>query len=132
MNSKSNNFFQERYGYDILTKFFAVVTIILLFLENFFRNNYVLIGVLLIYTYMCIFRPLSKNKKIRQKELTNFLNLTRPFQKIFLKSKVIAENSKTKTDLECPKCHHMLKEPKEKGKIKITCPYCQYEFIKRI
>lgn len=31
----------------------------------------------------------------------------------------------------CSKCHQKVRVPKGKGKIEITCPKCNYKFIKR-
>ena len=32
---------------------------------------------------------------------------------------------------DCPKCHQMVRVPKGKGKISITCPKCREKFVKK-
>ncbi len=47
------------------------------------------------------------------------------------KSHVKAKTDKNHKIFQCGKCGQMIRVPKGKGKIAITCPNCKQEFIKR-
>lgn len=131
MKNRMTKWMQGRYGYDPLTKFFAVLTLILMFIEIFYRNPIVFGITFVVYIYMCIYRPFSKKISARRNELMLYMRFTEPIRKILRTSKIIAKNSKTKKYFRCPNCRGFLKVPREKGKIKITCPYCHHQFIKK-
>ena len=41
------------------------------------------------------------------------------------------EDEKTHAYFRCPECRKELRVPKGKGKIRITCPHCGHQFVKR-
>ena len=47
------------------------------------------------------------------------------------KRKQRREDEKTHAYYKCPECKKELRVPRGKGKIRITCPHCGHQFVKR-
>ena len=137
------NFFQYRYGSDSLNVFLVVVALIISNIPYVFLLSYLLIG-------FSVFRMLSKNIYKRQRELNKYNNvigyrLIKLLRKIgyvvfsaygFLRTKIKKfknrnEEKKHYIFFKCKNCHNTLKVPKDKGKIKVTCPVCKTQVSKK-
>ena len=68
---------------------------------------------------LAIFRSLSRNTYKRYRE-------NRKFLQIFGRLK-----DREHRYFDCPKCHQMVRVPRGKGKIAITCPRCREKFVKK-
>ena len=66
-----------------------------------------------------IFRSLSRNTYKRYLENRNFLQF---FDRL---------KDRDHRYFNCPKCHQMVRVPRGKGKISITCPKCREKFVKK-
>ena len=66
-----------------------------------------------------IWRGLSRNTYKRYQE-------NRKFMQIFDRMK-----DRQHRYFDCPKCHQMVRVPRGKGKISITCPRCREKFVKK-
>jgi uncharacterized paraquat-inducible protein A len=77
-----------------------------------------------------IYRTLSKNIPARQRENAKFIELIQPWKKFIIK-KSRQFQDKDHRYYACPQCHNTLRVPKGRGKIKISCPHCQKEFIRK-
>ena len=66
-----------------------------------------------------IFRTLSRNTYKRYQE-------NRKFMQIFDRMK-----DRQHRYFDCPKCRQMVRVPRGKGKISITCPRCREKFVKK-
>ena len=77
--------------------------------------------VLLSYGLMtwAIVRSLSRNTYKRYQENRKFLHF---FERV---------RDRQHRYFDCPKCHQMVRVPRGKGKISITCPKCREKFIKK-
>ena len=73
---------------------------------------YVLMGI-------AIFRTLSRNTYKRYQENRKFLMLLDRIK------------DRQHRYFECPRCHQIVRVPRGKGKIAISCPKCQEKFIKK-
>ncbi len=126
---KIRNFLSGRYGNDQLNVFLFIFGCVLTFILSLLRIPY--IGLISYIPYgFAIFRMLSKNFVKRQKENARFLTLSEPWRK-FLKEKFRQFQDKDHRYFRCPKCNRTLRVPKGRGKIKISCPHCNKEFVKR-
>lgn len=76
---------------------------------------------LLAYALMCIyiFRALSRNTYKRYRENRKYLMLLDGIR------------DRNHRYFECPRCRQLIRVPKGKGKISITCPKCKDKFIKK-
>lgn len=74
-----------------------------------------------IYAY---YRVFSRNIAKRRAENAAFIGF-------FTRRKLRFQQRKTHKFYSCPKCKAMLRVPKGRGKIEITCKQCGTQFVKR-
>ncbi len=130
MKEKVQRFMIGRYGFDELSKIFLGLTIALMVASMFTRNRviYLISLVLLVYSY---WRAFSRNIAKRQQENQRFLNLRYQSAVKWSKFKSRREQKKIYRFYKCPQCQQMVRVPKGRGRICITCPKCQAEFIRK-
>ena len=121
LSSFLHSFMAGRYGTDRLNMAIlcaGLAASLLSVISPFDSLNMVLF--LLSYGLMilAIFRSLSRNTYKRYRE-------NRKFLQIFGRLK-----DREHRYFDCPKCHQMVRVPKGKGKISITCPRCREKFVK--
>lgn len=123
-------FMQGRYGSDDLGRFTLIVALILMVITMFTKWNlfYLLALALLVYSY---FRMLSRNTWKRSEENQKFLSLKNNFTNVFNREKNHAAQRKDYRFFKCPTCKQTVRVPRGKGKIKIHCPKCNTDFIKK-
>lgn len=123
-----------RYGNDQLGNFLFVIYLLFFVLQLIFRGSIaglvlLMLGYFVIVLYF--FRFFSRNIFKRQLENQKFMQVWNSVKNIFKFWKMRwQERSGTKALYRCPKCHQVIRVPKGKGKIAITCPKCRFEFIK--
>ncbi len=124
-----------RYGNDSLGNFCFVIYLLLFVLQLMFRRTPVgMVMILLSYFIILIyfFRFFSKNIYKRQMENQKFLQIWNSVKQYFRFCKMKWQERKgTKVLFRCSKCHQIIRVPKGRGKIAITCPKCRFEFIKK-
>ena len=130
MKEKVQRFMIGRYGFDELSKIFLGLTIALMVASMFTRNRviYLISLVLLVYSY---WRAFSRNIAKRQQENQRFLNLRYQSAVKWSKFKSRRGQKKIYRFYKCPQCQQMVRVPKGRGRICITCPKCQAEFIRK-
>lgn len=148
-------FMQGRYGNDQFSQFLMIVGLILLIASNFLRMGLIhtLAWVLLFYAY---FRVMSRNIAKRQQENFKFLNMKAKFlgragnktsgQSSWKQRKAQKKQTKQQADYSqyqqqadtenynyyrCRNCGQIVRVPKGKGTVKITCPECRNSFTDR-
>ena len=127
---KLQQFMVGRYGNDEFTFFLSIAGLILGLLANFKYLGFLYyIGAILIF--FSLFRTLSKNYNARRKELNWYLLWSaKPKAEIKLLINRIQERE-THKYFKCKKCKAVLRVPKGRGKIEITCPKCRAKVIKK-
>lgn len=80
---------------------------------------------------LCYFRIFSRNMAKRQEENRKLLVWWYPIQNWVSRRMNKIKDSKTHSFFKCPHCKQTVRVPKGKGKIRITCPKCRVEFIKK-
>ena len=125
---KLQQFMVGRYGNDEFTLFLSIAGLILGLLANFKYLGFLYyIGAILIF--FSLFRTLSKNYNARRKELNWYLLWSaKPKAEIKLLINRIQERE-THKYFKCKKCKAVLRVPKGRGKIEITCPKCRAKVI---
>ncbi len=92
------------------------------------------ISILLTISYvpllMALYRMLSKDIQRRRLENRRFLLIFNPIYAKFKQNLRRIKEFRTHRYYKCAKCNTMLRVPKGKGKISITCPKCKEKFIK--
>ena len=115
-------FMAGRYGTDKLNMVILSVGLAVSLLSVIFRYPPVnLLLVVLSYGLMiwAIFRTLSRNTYKRYQE-------NRKFLQFFTRLK-----DRQNRYFDCPKCRQLVRVPRGKGKIAITCPRCSERFVRK-
>lgn len=128
--TKLQQFMVGRYGSDQFTLFLSITGIIFSFLGNFRHLRlFYFIGTIMIF--YGLFRSLSKNYEARRKELNWYLVWSeKPKAYIKLIMNQIRDR-KTHRYFRCKSCKTVMRVPKGRGKIEITCPKCRMKVVKK-
>lgn len=132
MNSimeKLRQFMLGRYGNDLLNTVLFVLGAVISLIFSLFRIPF---GPLISFIPygLALFRMFSKNYTKRSEENRKFIEISAPWR-AFIMKKFRQFQDKDHRYYSCPKCHNTLRVPKGRGKIKISCPHCGKEFIKK-
>lgn len=128
--TKMQQFMVGRYGNDQFTLFLLIASLIFTFLGNFRHLRFMYFIGLAIICYS-LFRVLSKNFEARRKELNWFLRWSeKPKAELKLLGNKISDR-KTHRYFKCNGCKTVLRVPKGRGKIEITCPKCRIKTVKK-
>ncbi len=119
-----------RYGADQFSRFLSFVALALIVLNLFFRSSvlWVLGLAVLVLTYVRMF---SKNYEKRRKENERYLQLKYKLTSGFRNWNDRRKQSRDYVFFRCPSCHAMLRVPRGKGKIRVTCRKCGNAFEKK-
>lgn len=116
-------YFKDCYGFDKLTSFILIISLILSFVGN--RYVDLIAYILLVYA---IFRTISKNKYKRYQELAFFNNIFDIVKQKYYSQKYAFSQRKKYKIVKCPNCSQKLRLPRKKGKVTITCSKCKHKF----
>jgi hypothetical protein len=118
---KMTRFMAGRYGMDRLNSLLLWVSmafvLVAMFLPRVLRLSFTFLAYLLMG--FAIFRLLSRNAYRRYKENRWLLLL------------IDRIKDKEHRYYTCPRCRQLVRVPRGKGKISITCPACKEKFIKK-
>ena len=116
------NFMVGRYGTDKLNMVILCAGLAVCFVSAFFQNpkvNLLLTAVSYGLMFWALFRSFSRNTYKRYQENRKFLQF---FDRL---------KDRDHRYYDCPKCRQVVRVPRGKGKIAITCPKCRERFIKK-
>lgn len=142
MKNRFQQFMYGRYGMDQFNRVISFAALILLIIAVFVKNPIVEIAALALLVW-CYFRMFSRNVSRRASENQKFLtfkyrmlckfkaNGRGNFAQNKARRKIRREQKKIYRFYVCPGCSQKVRVPKGKGKICITCPKCQLEFVRR-
>ena len=117
-----SRFMMGRYGTDKLNTAILITGVAMCFLTLFTKNNFLdMLLTFLAYGFMfwAIFRSFSRNTYKRYQENRKYLQLMDRIK------------DRQHRYFNCPRCHQVVRVPRGKGKIAITCPKCREKFIKK-
>lgn len=127
---KIQQFMAGRYGNDQFTLFLSIFGLVLSALGNFraLRFLYFIGLALILYG---LFRSFSKTYEARRKELNWYLRVSeKPRAWLKLSGNKIRDR-KTHRYFKCKNCKTVMRVPKGRGKIEITCPKCRMKVVKK-
>ena len=137
----ANGFFSGRNGSDALSVFLTAAALVLATAASVMTDETARIIVstaALVLVAVAAWRMLSTSTAKRRAENEKFLSLfRRDAEKARKKEEerkakaARKEDEKTHAYFHCPECRKELRVPKGKGKIRITCPHCGHQFVKR-
>ena len=122
LNSGLSRFMAGRYGNDKLNNAILGVGVVLCLVSLFIRNSLVkmiLTTLAFVLLFWANFRTFSRNTYKRYQENRRYLRLRDQIK------------DKEHRYYACPRCRQTVRVPKGKGKIAITCPKCEENFIKK-
>ncbi len=128
-------FMYRRNGYDAYSLFLLGVSVVLMLLTRLLIWVPVLPAVLQVGSWAaliyCIWRILSKNTYKRQQENARYYELQQAFFRWFRTLKERWQQRKEYKFFRCPSCHVLLRVPRGKGKLQLTCRKCGNRFERR-
>lgn len=131
---KFQRFMTGRYGIDRLWRALLIFYLISVILANIvYRYSKIAYGALLVLStaifIFALFRVFSKNIEMRRSENESWLRFTGKIRQRVIFQKNKWKQRKTHKFIKCKKCKRVLRIPKHKGKINVTCPHCKNQFI---
>jgi uncharacterized C2H2 Zn-finger protein len=119
-----------RYGPDHLNTALIIFALLLSFLSRF-----AILSLLVYPSYLLlaltVFRFLSRNIQKRRAENDKFLRFYWPVKQRLKAFVTRMKSRKTHKFFRCPSCSNLLRVPRGKGKLQITCPKCGERFFKK-
>ena len=122
LSARMQRFMAGRYGTDRLNMTILSAGLVACLISPFFKNA----GINLLFTAIsyglmiwAIYRSLSRNTYARYQENRKFLQF---FDRL---------KDRQHCYFDCPKCRQIVRVPRGKGKIAITCPRCHEKFVKK-
>ena len=130
MRQKIQRFMIGRYGADQFGQLLMGISVVLLFVSLLTRLDifYILALGCMGYEY---YRMMSRQIERRYQENQKFMNWRLHFITKCKKKKEHFSQRKIYHFYKCPSCRQKVRVPRGKGKIRITCPKCRTEFIKK-
>ena len=92
---------------------------------------YITYGIGLFLMVFWIFRVFSRRVAKRQAENTRFLYRSQRCERRIASLKQRWKDRKTLKYFRCPQCKQMMRAPRHKGKIRVTCSKCGHVFIEK-
>lgn len=131
---KFQRFMIGRYGIDRLWRALIVFYFIALILANIaYRFSHIAYWALFVLAtaivVFAVFRVFSKNIEARRSENESWLRITGNIRQKTMFQKNKFKQRKTHKFVKCKSCKKILRLPKHKGKINVTCPHCHNTFI---
>lgn len=134
---KLSDFMQGRYGTDDLARSMTFVVIVLLVVSMICMvagaqvASTVISTIALAVILWTFFRMLSKNVSKRSKENDRWLSMSKTRKQCVRLMRDWKTYHKQYRVFRCPNCGEILKVPRGKGKIRVTCPNCHQKFDKK-
>lgn len=123
-------FLAGRNGPDALSMTASLSACVLLIIAMFARGTVssVLWLLALICLVFCYFRIFSRNTARRRAENQRYLTLIAPLTQLRARRREKKRQKNLYCFFKCPQCNTVLRVPKGKGHIRITCKYCGHVF----
>ena len=140
MKERLRKFMEGRYGADELNRFLTICGWVLLLLgfvlSGIDHKVTLIIGSVLVtlswaFLVLSILRTLSRKTSQRASENYKYFVYKNRVTGWFRSLKTRWQDRKVHRYFRCPQCHATVRVPRGKGKIRITCPKCRNQFIKK-
>lgn len=123
-------FMRGRYGLDMLGYVLLIAAMVFSILRRLLGWWGYGLCCLVLFVIAAL-RILSRNPAARYRENQRFLQFWQKARTLTDRAKAGWQARKTHRFYRCPQCKKRLRVPRGRGKIKITCPYCNNRFIKK-
>ena len=127
---KTACFMYGRYGNDDLTKFLLILGLVFMVISWFPHLGwfYFLAAAVLVWSLM---RSFSRKIDRRRRELDHYLRIKKPIVNFFKLRRKTWRDRKTHVYFKCKKCKAVLRVPRGKGSIIVTCAKCRDRIEKK-
>lgn len=127
---RRSRFLSGRNGPDALSIALSLSSCVLLLIAMFVRSRLssILWLLALIFLGSSYFRIFSKNISKRQAENQQFLTRIAPLTRLYNRQRTKRRQKNLYSFFKCPECGTVLRVPKGKGHIRITCKSCGHAF----
>jgi len=119
-----------RYGFDQLSRDIILFSLFITLIASMTRSS-LLLWLAYIPLFYAIFRILSRDTQKRARENYIYADLIRKVKVRAKNTKLLLVGTRTHKFYRCKGCRQMIRIPRGKGKISISCPKCRREFISR-
>lgn len=120
---------EGRYGFDELSMFMNMAGLVLIFLAYIPYMQWISIAAWGILIW-AIVRAMSRNHTKRCEELNKYYGIKKKTTDKFSLWKTIWKERKTHAFFKCKNCGAVLRVPKGRGDIVVTCPKCKSKIDK--
>ena len=126
-------FMAGRYGGDNLSRFTIGLSWVFIILAIIVKDNLgsALNSIAMVLIGISLFRSLSRNTYKRSAENYKFMTVRNKVMARFSGIRKRLAQSRDYRFFKCPSCGVTTRVPKGRGKIKIRCPRCNTEFIRK-
>ena len=126
-------FMTGRRGPDEFARFLLIASVILVLISSFFRGvaNAILYSIGAVALFYCLYRVLSRNQYRRHQENVWYLKQKGAVVRWFRSLRDRWTQRKEFRFFRCPSCHALLRVPKNKGKLLLTCRKCGNRFERK-
>jgi hypothetical protein len=131
MRNRLQQFFYGRNGLDqlgIAALVLALLVLIVTRITGFVPLSLLYLGLVL----YALFRAMSHHVHNRRRENIRFLSVLNTIAAPFKLRVRMLREWKTHRYLRCPRCARLLRVPKGKGRIAISCARCNENFIRKV
>lgn len=119
-----------RYGCDELSRAMSIAALVSLILSYIPGMRFMYAPTIILWVWS-LFRCYSRNLAKRLEERSTYLRFTGRVKAWFAFKKRVWKERKSYRFFRCKQCKTVLRVPKGKGKIKITCSKCHSEIVKK-
>ena len=122
LGARMRNFMVGRYGTDKLNTAILSAGLIACIISMFVKRPMADLALTMVsygFMFWALFRTFSRNTYKRYQENRKFLQLMDRIK------------DRQHRYFNCPRCRQVVRVPRGKGKISITCPKCREKFIKK-
>lgn len=130
IRNRMQSFLSGRNGFDILSRDLNFFALFLMLLDSILKTRVIYFIGLLLFIF-AIYRVCSRNIAKRYAENRKYIALRTPIIQKVKNGWQQFSNRKYYRYYKCSSCKQKLRVPKGKGKIKISCPKCGLQFIKK-
>ncbi len=133
LRQRIQQFMYGRYGYDQLGRSLIVAALVCMVLGLFVPRAVYPLFLALQYAALifCIFRVLSRNVYKRRQENAWYMQKEQTFRQWLRSLKDRWQQRKDYKFFRCPSCHALLRVPRGKGKLVLTCRKCGNRFERK-
>lgn len=128
LGAKAQRWMSGRYGYDELSRAMSTIALIFLLLACVPELKYLYVPALLLWI-ISLFRCYSRNLEKRRNERSAYLCVIGRIKGWFALKKRAWKDRKTHRYIRCKQCKAVLRVPKGKGKLQVTCNRCHNTII---